>query len=392
MQWRKRLTHESSVPALILVNVHAIALHIARFYGLNSRLFLWFYGQMTHNPVFAILAFLLLFAGPGGWTLVKTTRDGNTITHYYAYVPPPPGYRPLGVILTDMFTAIFDFSRGGLIKTVGFLLALVLLVVGTSFVSGDSDLLPEASAIREANYQRAARNADFYTFSDHGKPIEERELPQIEAGLWEFIDRGESWRAEGSFKFVDGVIDTSNQIYLDIEMSYNADLDVYKFYLDGWCDNIPALKAYLGVDDSGEAISFDRTIYIVKEGGKTWQLRDSDGTKTYTEAIEGNTFYSFLMGLVPQNTIDTSYLDDEHMLSYRDRGVDSFRYAEGEKGSVFGYGEGRGYDLRLFGDKPIVYNIGTDITVNGRDSLIFYNFNIFYNKIPDDNPSVADWE
>jgi hypothetical protein len=308
-----------------------------------------------------------------------------------------------------MFGAIFNFSRGGWIKTVGFLLAAILIGAGTFFVNGKLEMLPEASVIREANYQRAARNTDWYTFSEQSnKRYDSGEVARIEADLQDFLYLGESWRAKGSYQLETGPLTQTKDLYVDLDISYNADLDFYKFYLNGWCMDDANLKAYLGIEDSEGFLNFDRTIYLVNEDNKIWMLWESDGNKIAVEVKAGNMFYAFLMSLCPQEAINTSYMDDAHMIASHSRGVDSFRYEEAEIGNTFGYSTGfgassgiglekargfrAGYDLRLFDGKPIGYGLGTETTLNGEEAYAYYNFDYFYDKIPDDKPTVADWK
>jgi len=220
------------------------------------------------------------------------------------------------------------------------------------------------------------------------------ELEERKAAIDEFIaSDGVSYRMKGEVQFGR---DRGNFMFesftMRVELSYNAELDVYKFI-------------FKDKGNSGNHIYNDErfsrfhipggTYYIINEDGKSYVLSDVDGTKKVSE--ENSSLYRSLMLYRLENLIITDFILDDP----GDYAEGSYRNNVLRKQGAFFYrsksGSGDGVNflpfqlrLRTYNAMPVSYLLINNI--GGTDIGSRIEFDIFYNRIPDDNPSVADWK
>ena len=234
----------------------------------------------------------------------------------------------------------------------------------------------------QATEMRKIRKADWYD----NEEIPESELKVKKAAIEAFIASGASYRMKGEFQFgyASGT-NTQSSFTTAVEMSYNAELDVYRFVFKN--KNTSGHNVLENPKTHGLHIQ-DGTYYIVKENGKTYVLSDVGGERKSTEAA-GNV-YSFLRWHMMDNIIEPDYLLDKspdennHNVLIREHGNYFHRYYP-DRGAFLKHT----FKLWTYKDMPVKYQqIGE---MDNSDVWFNIQADYFYDKIPNDKPSVADW-
>jgi hypothetical protein len=171
-------------------------------------------------------------------------------------------------------------------------------------------------------------------------------------------------------------------------MSYNQSIDVYKFTFKNKSTsgyNIledPKLKGF---------IVKDGTYYIVKENGVTYVLSDTGGEKKAVSESENRNLFNLLMWHGMGNIVEPAYLLDRCPDEYFDNyliGDDGYFFYRlyPDRGEVMWHT----FLLKTYKNMPVQYEqIGN---IDNSDVWFHIEVDYFYDKIPDDNPSVADWK
>ena len=216
------------------------------------------------------------------------------------------------------------------------------------------------------------------------------ELPARQAAIIAFAESGASYRMGGEIKYGFSSGNTFNQIQTDIEMSYNGELDVYKFALSS--------RTFSGHN----MLAHERfrnwhipngTYYIVNENGVTYVLSEVDGVKQAVNINDNSVLYDFLTRFRMGNMIMSErFLDsgDGYDGSYyqnlrRNDGAIYYRFPSIEMNYYLSYS----YRLRTYKDMPVTLEHIFDIEGHRIGTQIEIDY--FYDNIPEDNPTVADW-
>jgi hypothetical protein len=203
--------------------------------------------------------------------------------------------------------------------------------------------------------------------------------------LKEFIGSGAGYRMSGEFIYAYKDIargttanNFSSSVKANVEMSYNSEKDVYKFVVRN-----------TGTDKKLEDHRIeDGTYYIVKEKGATYVLSDLFGEKKVTDIRKDKRIYNFLMKCQIENVLYTGYLDREANGFSLWGGAYYYRHINIENPGQMAVSSPR-IELRTYENKPVWYlyvfhdkktGIGCHITLN-----------YYYDEIPEDVPSLADY-
>jgi len=226
--------------------------------------------------------------------------------------------------------------------------------------------------------------------------IDISELAAKKTALEEFIASNPSYRMSGEFQYGYKTGNTFNSFITKITMSYNADLDVYKFVFTS--------KEHQGYNVlANEKMKnlhiLDGTYYVVNEGGKTYILSDSGGEKKVTEVTGTGGVYGFLMWHSMEGVIETDFFNDkpDAFVSTGSRyqnkvigehGSDYYRYNHDSLAKSNYLGDK--VALRTYKDMPVTYEQTGDFT--NSDAGFNIKADYYYDRIPKDNPSVAEWK
>jgi len=218
--------------------------------------------------------------------------------------------------------------------------------------------------------------------------MDESELGAKMAEIDTFIASDTSYRMSGTFQFGYPSGASSNSVTTTVTLSYNESVDVYMFIFknkntSGY--NIledPKLKGF---------IVSDGTYYIVRENGITYILSDISGEKKAVSENENRNLLNLLLWHSMGNVVEPAYLLDRCTDEYFEN------YLIGDDGhSFYRFYQDRGerlnhkFMLITYKNMPVKYEqIGN---IDNSDVWFWIEVDYFYDKIPDDNPSVADWE
>jgi hypothetical protein len=246
------------------------------------------------------------------------------------------------------------------------------------------------------------RTTSFFFALERGKEIDAAALAANMDAIDAFIATGESYRMSGNYQY--GYKRSS--IYADeirttnIEMFYNADLDVYKFTLENlgtqWAED-SRLRPYR----IAEGI-----YYILEEDGKTYVLSEIDGVKAVTDVSANRSSYDFLMQFSMENLIDTGFVRTAYKRAVSVEGLNDYAYNESmshRNGEFYrrdpSYGTfdlsrylyGDSAELKVYEDKPVSY-LRSYVVAGSDDVCTERRLSIYYDRIPVEAPSVADWK
>jgi hypothetical protein len=272
-----------------------------------------------------------------------------------------------------------------------------LLVLGVAFffahragyvdraLSGIAGLLGNETASDNAGVE-AIRKTDWSEFADESQMLSDSETAADQTAITAFMQSGESYRMSSSIKY--GYYDSGymqsrfEEFWLEMEMSYNSELDVYKFvFSDIILYDDEKLNQYFGSFKEG-------TYYIVNEDGKPYVLAEIDGERTVTDASENQSLYNTLMGLRMESVIGFDFFGEESFRAYRLNGGTAYKADDfGEYSNNYNPIE---IVLKTYADKPVYHYYCREYKELGFEQQFEYNF--YYNKIPGDNPTVADWK
>jgi len=245
-----------------------------------------------------------------------------------------------------------------------------------------------SNSVSEYSAMEQLRLSKFTSIKDKGEEIDAAGITAKKTALDAKIASGESYRMKGTFEFGRNE-GTSTLIFeTKVEMSYNAELDVCKFTVKN-----KEGKGYKPLDD-GKLAPFhiaDGTYYIVTENDKTYVLSDCGGEKKVEDVTGGKGSYVFLTMYRMQGNIDTDFLADKQTAdtSYNYHVWDGDYYFRSYADTKYNLYP-RWIELKTHKDKPVKADYRADIP----NSDVGYKFVVdyYYNNIPKDAPSVADWK
>ena len=238
----------------------------------------------------------------------------------------------------------------------------------------------------EPGAMKMLREVKYETFINEGEILPAVDIPANAEAITAYIDGDESYRMNGYFEyaFYDYMNDVGRQKKdrTDIEMSYNAELDVYKFKITNSGDNTETLAQYRIADG---------TYYIVKENDKLYVLHYGSGKRTAIDVSEDSTVFDFLLSYCMKSLVKTDFFTDASTDTRRlwDGDLYSLPHADvGDGLKVYG-GQHR-TELRTYQNKPLVwFDCSRD-----RETMIEWQIKVdfYYDNIPQDAPSVADYQ
>ena len=221
----------------------------------------------------------------------------------------------------------------------------------------------------------------------YGDEITDAEFNDKKTALVAFMNSGSSYRMSGEVAYgyqatggSDGY--STHRGRIKYTASYNNEFDVYKFEIEEIAYTGEKLESIFKSVKKG-------TYYIVKENGVEYLLSDIGGVKTVTNVSENRAMYNILMGLRMEKVIGLDFLDQSETNRGSLYGGDCYekRMPSTYVQSVY---RNPGVTLKTFNDKPVYHYYNLKDEILGFDRQFEYNF--YYNKIPKDNPSVADWK
>jgi hypothetical protein len=231
----------------------------------------------------------------------------------------------------------------------------------------------------ESGAMSVIRDEKSGTFLKKGEAIPNEEISANKTALEDFAQSGASYRMEGEFHY--GLYKSGHKAELvtDVEMSYNADTDIYRF----------ALSSRLGDAELDKIVSIeDGTYLVVKENGKTYVLSEIEGIKTALEIIENRTVYNFLMSYSMENVMYTGVIDrsDSDRLSLWN--ADYYRCLYDDNGYMIVSNPKT--ELRTYNDKPVYYLHKIKNKENSIEYLYILNF--YYDDIPHEKPDITEYQ
>jgi hypothetical protein len=265
---------------------------------------------------------------------------------------------------------------------------LIVAGLGIGLVYGIPALIERFNQTRgDAGTMNTLRNIRYSDFINRGERIPGETLTTNATAITAVINSGESYRMNGIFEyaFLDYANDTGREkrARSNIEMSYNAELDVYRFVVTNSGDN-PERLEHLRISDG--------IYYIIKENGTIYVLFHGGGRRTATGISEDSAVYNFLMGYLMDNLIETGFITGSGTTTRRYMGGDLYSINQNDVGDGLKIYGNTAYrtELRTYQSRPISWyycNRDKETMIEWQITASFY-----YDNIPMDAPSVADWK
>ena len=228
------------------------------------------------------------------------------------------------------------------------------------------------------------RSEKYSTFINLGERIPDVTIPANGSAITAYINSDESYRMKGIFEyaFYDYKdLGREKKARSDIEMSYNSELDVYKFKITNSGDSADTLKQYKITDG---------TYYIVKENDITYVLHHGGGRRTAIDMYASRAVYNFLTDYLMVNLIKTDFFTNANTTARHLWDGDLYSIPHSDVGDgMTVYGGQHRTELRTYKHKPLCWfdcNRDKKTTVEWQIKVDFY-----YDNIPKDAPSVADY-
>ena len=246
-----------------------------------------------------------------------------------------------------------------------------------------------SEAAKDSAAIEVVRKVNISDFIYSGEKISGEQLDENKAAIKAFTTSGTDYRMKGrvEYGYYSSPKNSFFDFWADVDMSYNSQLDVYKFTLSEvliWNDEGRLDELFGAVKDG--------VYYIVKEDGKTFLLSEVKAVKTVMDISQNRSVYNLLMGLCMESVINLDFLNDEKTQRGAEKDGTGYQITDSSKVSWFRskYFNHSGAELRTYQKMPVYYYTTHKNTRLDMDQRCKYNF--YYNKIPDDNPSVSDWK
>ena len=246
-----------------------------------------------------------------------------------------------------------------------------------------------SEAAKDSAAIEVVRKVNINNYIYEGENISDEQLIGNKAAITAFTESGADYRMKGrvEFGYYSSPKNRFFDFWADVDMSYNSQLDVYKFTLSEvliWNDDGRLDELFGAVKDG--------VYYIVKEDGKTYVLSEIKDVKTVTDISQDRTVYNFLMRLRMEPIIILGFLNDEKTQRGTKKDGAGYQLYDDSKVSWFKskYFNHSGVELRTFQNMPVYYYTTHKDSYFDMDQRSKYNF--YYNKIPGDSPSAADWK
>jgi hypothetical protein len=223
------------------------------------------------------------------------------------------------------------------------------------------------------------RNEKMETFVKRGETFSVDEAKVKKAEFESFLTSGISYRLEGVFEYGYYGAGRKAKLSTNVNMSYNAENNVYKFILES----------------NGGDTKLDETFriadgiyYVIQENGKTYLLSDINGKKSAVDVNQSSKTYNFLMSYRMEKVIYTSVFDSpdtqRHFL------WDTHLYLRRYKDTGYMVFPNPKTELRVYKEKPVFYvhRIKDNKTGYEYQSIINY----FYGDIVKDKPLLKDYQ
>ena len=256
-----------------------------------------------------------------------------------------------------------------------------------------------SNSVSEYSAMEQLRLSKFTSIKDKGEELDVAGIAANKTAIDTFIASAkspgsESYSMKGTFEFgyhtdPDSPITNTSYIFTTVvEMSYNAELDVYKFTVkskDG--------KGYQPLKDKKLAPFHiaDGTYYIVTEDDKTYVLADCGGDKTVEDVTGGKGTYIFLTMYMMNGNIDTDFMDGKEAAdtSYDYHVWDADYYFRSYADTKYNLYP-RWIELKTHKGKPVKGDYRANVP--GTDVGYKFVVDYYYSGIPKDAPAVADWK
>ena len=268
--------------------------------------------------------------------------------------------------------------------------ALILLIVagaGVGLYNGIPALIERfRQTTGDTGSMNTLRDIRYSDFINRGERIPGDTLPANAEAITAFMWGGESYRMSGIFEyaFYDYAdMGRERRARSNVEMSYNGEIDVYKFTITGSGDNSRVLA---------RSRIADGTYYIVNENGAIYVLHHGGGRRTATGIREGRAVYDFLMGCIMENLVKTGFITGRDTTARHYMGGDLYSVSHNDVGGglrIYGSTQYR-TELRTHRHRPVSwYDCNRDRGTRMERQI---TASFYYDNIPTDAPSVADWK
>jgi hypothetical protein len=360
---------EGSIIRLVIFNIGFGMLVICLYAYLNSAAFAWLYDRLTGNPLYWVI--IIAAYGGLGYAGTFSGRDaGGNKVRVHVYRQVSAGEKKSFWIFAAIALVVFSLmaARGKLSPG--------------AFIENAQESLTNPNSARTAAAVNRIRRQNF----QNADTIAPEVLAEKKAAIDEFIKNGASYRAEGELLYVYDWSDSRKRFTTEFEMFYNAETGVRHFKIE---------SKDLGYRDSADehlAPFFipSGNYYIVNEGGATLALSEIDGNKKASPPGEVKKMYDLLMRICMENAIDTAFITSERAADPNrnlrlNEAHEYYRHYHDDELAPY-YTR---YELRTCESIPARYvfyqcDKTTKLT---RD----FTFDFYYDRIPDDIPSVSEY-
>jgi hypothetical protein len=224
--------------------------------------------------------------------------------------------------------------------------------------------------------------------------IPEREMSQEtlaanKAAIVEFLESGESYRMDAVVRYATGSRLSNKRLFAKFDMWYNSETGVMRYYFKQFYNQeAPALQNLFGSSDTHPFRYEKRTYYVMRENNRTYLLRENkDKERELFTFGRGDFLFDFMNAMQIHKIINTDFLSSPETQRYHYRGGDFYRLRSTAQTSILS--ENPKTELRTFNNQPVYYHTSGK-NKDGVEYEITMNF--YYNKIPNDKPSVKDWK
>jgi len=223
-----------------------------------------------------------------------------------------------------------------------------------------------------------------------GEEISNDALATNKAAIIEFLESGESYRMDGVVRYAVGSRSDNKRLFAKFDMWFNNETGVMKFYFKEFFNREdPLLQNLFGSTDSQPFWKEKRTYYVMRENNRTYLLRETkDKEREVFTFGRGDFLYDFMNAMQIHNIVNTDFLNNPETRRFHYRDGDFYRLRSTTRTNTI-LGEYSGSELRTFNNQPVYF-----YTSGKNKDGVEYEFkvNFYYNKIPNDMPSRAEWK
>ena len=244
-------------------------------------------------------------------------------------------------------------------------------------------------SLSETTAMSAVRNTKTSNLIGKGDKMSDETLVENKAAIEAFINSDKSYRMDGVVQYAVGGRLNNKKLYAKFDMWYNHETGVVKFHFKQfYSQEDHALQNIFG-SDSHPFRYEKRTYYVVQENRQTYLLTENKNKQREVYKFEKGIFlFDFMDALQTHKLINTDFLNNPETERYHYRGGEFYKLRSAKRTNII-LSEHSGSELRTFNNQPMYY-----YTSGKNNARVEYEFtvNFYYDKIPNDKPSVAEWK